>query len=246
MTEWWIAAGAGLGLIVGSFVATLAVRWPEGRKTGGRSACDVCGERLRWFELVPLLSFTLARGRCRRCGASIGRVHPIGEALCALVGALAFGLAPGIEGGLAALAGWLLVALALIDLRAFWLPDVLTGLLVVVSAASALAGIEPAPEIRLIGGAAGFLVLWGIARTYRLVRGREGLGGGDPKLFGAIGLWLGWESLPFVLLLASLIGLMAVATMMARGTAVRGTTRLPFGSMLAAAAFLAWTLIHAN
>lgn len=242
----WIAIGVALGLIAGSFVATLAVRWPEGRRIGGRSACDACGEQLRWFELVPLASFIAARGRCRRCDALIGSIHPVGEVLCGLVGALAFGLAPGLEGLLAALAGWTLVALALIDMRAFWLPDALTAGLVVISAASALAGIDPLPETRLIGGAAGFLVLWGIARTYRLVRGREGLGGGDPKLFGAIGLWLGWESLPFVLLLGSLIGLMAVATVMARGTAVRGTTRLPFGSMLAAAAFLAWTLIRAS
>lgn len=246
MNGWWFAGGAGLGLIVGSFVATLAVRWPDNRKIGGRSACDACGETLRWFELVPLLSYALTRGRCRRCGAAIGLIHPVGEVICAFVGALALGLEPGIEGALAALAGWLIVALALIDLRAFWLPDVLTGLLVVVAAGSALAGIDPPPEIRLIGAAGGFLVLWGIARTYRLVRGREGLGGGDPKLFGAIGLWLGWEALPFVLLLGSLIGLMAVATMMARGTAVRSTTRLPFGSMLASAAFLAWTLIHAS
>ena len=242
----WVIAGVGLGLIAGSFIATLVVRWPENRRVGGRSACDACGEQLRWFELIPLSSYILAGGRCRRCGTSIGPVHPIAEALCALVGALAFCLCPGIDGAFAALAGWLLVALALIDLRAFWLPDALTGSLVVVSAASALAGIDPLPEMRLIGGAAGFLVLWGIARTYRLVRGREGLGGGDPKLFGAIGLWLGWEALPFVLLLGSLIGLMAVATMMARGTTVRATTRLPFGSMLAAAAFLAWTLIHAS
>lgn len=246
MSGVWIAAGTGLGLIVGSFVATLAVRWPENRRVDGRSACDACGAQLRWFELVPLLSYLLARGRCRRCGASIGPIHPIGEALCALVGVLAFGLAPGVEGVFAALAGLLLVALAMIDLRAFWLPDALTGLLAVVAVGSAFAGIEPAPIDRLIGGAAGFLTLWSIAFAYRRIRGREGLGGGDPKLFGAIGLWLGWEFLPFVLLLGSLIGLMAVATMMARGTAVRGTTRLPFGTMLAAAAFLAWTLIHAS
>lgn len=246
MSGVWIAAGAGLGLIAGSFIATLVVRWPENRRVGGRSACDACGEQLRWFDLMPLLSYLFARGRCRRCGASIGLVHPVGEALCALVGMLAFGLAPGVEGVFAALAGWLLVALAMIDLRAFWLPDTLTGLLAIVGVASAFAGIAPPPVDRLIGGAAGFLTLWTIAVAYRRIRGREGLGGGDPKLFGAIGLWLGWEFLPFVLLLGSLIGLMAVATMMARGASVRGTTRLPFGTMLAAAAFLAWTLIHAS
>ncbi|MES2289498.1 MAG: A24 family peptidase [Pseudomonadota bacterium] len=246
MTWVWIVAGIGLGLIAGSFIATLVVRWPEGRRVDGRSACDACGETLRWFELAPLLSYLAARGRCRRCNAPISRVHPICEALCAIVGALALGLDPGVEGVFAALAGWLLIALAIIDLREFWLPDALTGLLAVVSVASAFAGIDPLPMDRLIGGAAGFLTLWLIAFAYRRIRGRDGLGGGDPKLFGAIGLWLGWESLPFVLLLGSLIGLMAVATMMARGTAVQGTTRLPFGSMLAAAAFLGWTLIHAN
>ncbi|MEP6785274.1 MAG: A24 family peptidase [Sphingomonadales bacterium] len=241
----WGASGIGLGLIVGSFVSTLVLRWPQQRDVGGRSCCDACRERLRWFELVPLASFLIARGRCLRCGAAIDRIHVVGEILCAVVGGVAFGTAPGIEGLSAAVAGWLLVALAMLDVRNFWLPDLLTGLLAIVAVVAAFAGFDPSPLDRLIGGAVGFLVLAGIALAYRKLRGREVLGGGDPKLFGAIGLWLGWEAQPFVLLLASLMGLAAAATMIVRGRVVSATTRLPLGAMLAASAFLWWAAIRA-
>ena len=84
----------------------------------------------------------------------------------------------------------------------------------------------PAPLLdRVIGGVAGFAALWLVAFGYRRLRGREGLGGGDAKLFGAIGLWLGWRALPAVLLVAALLGLgWAVARRM------RSDDRLPLGT----------------
>ena len=239
--EFWIGlAGAIAGLIVGSFLATLVLRWPEGRDLGGRSGCDGCGAVLRWTDLVPLVSFIAKRGRCSACGAAIDQIHPIVELLCALVGGAALSVAPNLAGIAAALIGWLLVALAVLDLRHFWLPDRLTGAVAIVALFSGVFGTMPPLTDRLVGGVAGFCGLAAIAWIYRKLRHREGLGAGDPKLFGAIGLWLGWAALPFVLLGASMVGLLAVAAMMLRGKAVAATTPVPFGTLLAIAAFPVW------
>ena len=246
MSWLWPAFGAVAGLIMGSFLATLVVRWPRGEGMGGRSTCDGCHLPLGVRDLVPLLSFALARGRCRICRESIDPVHPVVEANCALVGFIAILVSPDAAGVTAALAGWLLVALAALDVRAFWLPDVLTAALAMVAALSAWVVDPPGTIDRVIGGGAAFGSLWLIATLYRWFRAREGLGGGDPKLFGAIGLWLGWQPLPFVLLSASGVGIAAVLVMMARGRAVTGTTRLPFGAALAAAAFAIWALSRAG
>ena len=93
--------------------------------------------------------------------------------------------------------GWLLLALAALDVAEFWLPDALTGALALAGLASIAVAPPDWPD-RLIGGVAGFASLWLIGFAYRRLRGREGLGGGDPKLLGAIGLWVGWAMLPFV------------------------------------------------
>ncbi len=140
--------------------------------------------------------------------------------------------------------GWLLVALAALDIRDFWLPDVLTAAVGMVAALSCWVVDPPGTIDRIIGGIAAFGSLWLIAALYRQLRAREGLGGGDPKLFGAIGLWLGWQPLPFVLLGASGVGLVAVLAMMLRGRTVSATTRLPFGALLAVAALPVWVFMR--
>ncbi len=234
--------GVFAGLIVGSFLATLVLRWPQGNDLAGRSRCDGCGKTLRWIDLIPLLSFIAKRGNCSACGAEIDRTHPVLELLCAVVGGVALSVAPDLGGLAAALIGWLLVGLAMLDLRHFWLPDRLTGAVALVALVSGALGTLPPLTDRLAGGGAGFIALASIAWAYRKLRRREGLGAGDPKLFGAIGLWLGWEVLPFVLLGASAVGLLAVAAMMLRGKSVAATTQVPFGTLLAIAAFPVWVL----
>lgn len=246
-TPAWVALGAALGLVAGSFLATLAIRWPEGRGiVAGRSACDACGQPLRWFELLPVLSFAAQRGRCRRCCGRIDPRHPLIETAAALIGAAAMIAAPGLVGLAGALFGWLLLTLATLDVEHHWLPDRLTIALAVTGIAAGAAGLAPPMINRLIGAAAGFGALWLIATAYRALRGRVGLGGGDPKLFGAIGAWLGWQMLPFVLLLAALAGLAAVVAMRLRGDTVTATTRLPFGALLAVAAFPVWLVTAAS
>jgi leader peptidase (prepilin peptidase) / N-methyltransferase len=240
----WAVALFVLGAIAGSFLANLAIRWSRGQSVmRGRSACDACGKTLGAGELIPLMSALIQRGRCRGCGATIDPRHWQIELGCALIGAAAGFAVAGPIALAGAMFGWLLLTLAAIDVAEFWLPDALTATLAVAGLASGLAGIVPDLTDRVIGGAVGFAALWLVAYAYRRLRGREGLGGGDPKLFGAIGLWLGWRMLPVVLLLASLVGLALVLTAMLSGHKVARDTRLPFGALLAVAAYPAWLVM---
>jgi leader peptidase (prepilin peptidase)/N-methyltransferase len=226
-------SGALLGAIIGSFLATLIIRWPRNEQALlGRSRCDSCGRELRWWELVPLASRVALSGRCSACGAAIDPLHGRIELAAAAVGAVALAISPDLGGVSLALFGWLLLPLAILDLRHMWLPDPLTALL---AAVGLLLGSQLGITLadRLLGGAAGWASLWLIALAYRRIRGREGLGQGDAKLMGAIGCWLGWMALPVVLLAGAALGLgIAVAKGMRR------TDALPFGAMLAAGGWL--------
>uniref|UniRef100_UPI003593B86C prepilin peptidase n=1 Tax=Blastomonas sp. TaxID=1909299 RepID=UPI003593B86C len=174
---------------------------------------------------------------CARCGASIGRDALWIELLAASIGALAMAVQPGWEGVALAAFGWLLLPLAWLDLRHFWLPHRLTALLALGGIVSGLAGLAPALTERLIGGIAGFALLWLVAWGYRRARGHDGMGGGDPWLMGAIGLWLGWQALPMVLLGASGLGLIVALVMQRRGGNVTAASRFPLGTLLAIAAW---------
>ena len=241
-----VLLGGIVGAVLGSFIGALVTRWPRGESVvGGRSACDACGHRLTPTELVPVLSFALQRGRCRVCHAEIAPTHVVAELACALVGATAFLVAPPAAAALGLLFGCTLVALAMLDALHLWLPDRLTLFLAATGFGASAAGLGVAPGDSLIGAAAGHAVLAGIAAFYKRVRGRTGMGGGDPKLFGAIGAWVGWAMLPPVLLLASLAGLGIVAIRNARGTPLSPTDKLPLGTLLAVAAWPAWLIMAA-
>jgi leader peptidase (prepilin peptidase)/N-methyltransferase len=237
---WPILLGV-LGAVFGSFIATIAIRWPAGRGTArGRSACDSCGTTLGAAELVPVVSYLVQRGRCRHCSGRIAASHWGTEVVGLAIGVIAGLAAPGIEGAAGAVFGWLLLALAALDLAAFWLPNGLNAALALLGLGVGALGIGVPLAARVIGGIAGFAVLWLVARGYKALRGRQGLGGGDPKLFGAIGCWLGWGKLPVVLLAASLMGLAAVLAMLVVGRRVRASDRMPFGVMLAIGAWAVW------
>ncbi len=237
--SWAVGLGL-LGAIFGSFIAALLVRWPDGRTLAGRSGCDACGRTLSAWELVPIVSAVALRGRCRGCGVAIAPLHWRVELLALGIGAVAGWIAPGGVGVAGAVFGWLMLALGGLDLIAFWLPDRLTSALAVAGLVGGVAGLAPDLSDRLIGGVAGFGALWLIALAYRRVRGREGMGGGDPKLLGAIGLWLGWRMLPAVLLLACLIGLGVALVMRITGRSVAADTAMPLGTLMAVAAYPAW------
>lgn len=234
-------AGAVMGAIAGSFLSTIILRWPQGRGVmQGRSACDGCGRILSPLDLVPILSALVFRGRCRTCGARIDPIHGRMEWTCAFIGALAFGWAPGPGGVGWALFGWLLVTLAVLDWRHFWLPDALTLPLVFLGLTIGLWSTDAMLADRVIGAVAGYGALLAISTAYRLLRGRDGLGLGDAKLLGALGAWLGWQALPFLLLIAALIGLIVALGARLAGRSVTATTQVPLGACMALAALPAW------
>jgi leader peptidase (prepilin peptidase)/N-methyltransferase len=240
----WTAAGFVLGAVIGSFLAAILVRWPEGRSVlRGRSHCDSCGRTLSPRDLFPILSWFLVRGRCRHCGAAIDRRHLAIEAGGALVGLTAIVAHPLPLALFTAMFGWWLFLLAALDIEHEWLPDRLTLPLIPAGFAVAWAGFGPPLQERLIGAAAGFAALALIALLYRRLRGREGLGGGDPKLFAAIGAWLGWQQLPLVMVGAGLLGLAAILLRRLRGEMVEATDRLPLGTLMALAAWPIWLIV---
>jgi leader peptidase (prepilin peptidase)/N-methyltransferase len=222
------------GLLLGSFLATLVLRWPLGRSVlRGRSLCDACGTALTARDLIPLLSAIAARGRCRHCGAPIGALHWRA-------------LMPGTAGWLWALFGWLLLPLALLDARHMWLPDPLNVVLALAGLLLAGPLLEVSLLDRWIGAVAGGLVLAAIAAAYRRVRASEGMGGGDPKLVAAIGCWIGWQALPLLLLLASLGGLVWAFGAQRKGDGPLSMRAVPFGVFACTAAWATvplWPLI---
>lgn len=234
-------AGALVGAILGSFLATLILRWPQGRGVvGGRSACDGCGRTLAVRDLIPLLSALVQRGRCRTCGAHIDPLHGRVEAECAIIGALAIGGMPDLGGVGWALLGWTLLTLAILDWRHFWLPDALTLTLAFLGLTIGMWATDVILMDRVIGAAIGYGILLAISLGYRALRGRNGLGLGDAKLLGALGAWFGWQALPFILLIASMLGL---AVMLVSGRGQSRTAQAPLGTFLALAALPAWIIV---
>ena len=228
-----------LGLVMGSAVTAIAYRVPRGISWfKGRSACPACHASLGALDLIPVLSFVLSRGRCRHCGHRVSWRYPLTEAWCAGWAVLLFlhtGLTPAYP--LFALWGFLLVALVWIDYDFQLLPDVLTfpGTLIALGAAL----LEPGGVHRaLVGILVGSGSLWLIATVYRLVRGIEGMGGGDVKLAAMFGVALGGPLTFLTMFLAAIAGTLWAGVLMLRGRA-NARTELPFGTLLAPAAMIA-------
>jgi leader peptidase (prepilin peptidase) / N-methyltransferase len=225
---------------MGSYIAALTQRWGRGDSNRGRSRCDGCGRTLSVKDVVPIVSYLALRGKCRTCSVQIGARALWVELAAASIGGLAFFLDAGLIGLGGAVFGWALLALFLLDIEHHWLPDLITLPLGALGLVIGLGTIED----RLIGLVAGFLSLELIRRSYTAFRGVEGMGGGDPKLFAAIGAWLGWFALPFVLLGASVIGLGAAIVLAFRGQDMNARTAMPFGAFMAIAAFIYWVAVN--
>ena len=227
--------------LVGSFLALLATRLPAGRPVVfDRSRCDHCDGVLRPSDLVPLLSWLLARGRCRHCNAVIGSVHPLMELAALGVALWAASAADGWLFLASCALGWCLLVLTVIDLQHFILPDEISltlvpgGLLVAYAIDPVLLGPHS------LGALAGFSVFAATRWLYARLRGRAGLGLGDAKLLAGAGAWLSWQSLPSVVLIAALTGLALVALRRAAGRRISATERLPFGPCICIAIWLVW------
>jgi leader peptidase (prepilin peptidase)/N-methyltransferase len=232
-----------LGAIFGSFIAAATMRWADGRSIiAGRSICENCRRQLLAIELVPLMSYVALGGVCRTCHAAIGRRQPAIELAAAVIGGVSLAVSPNVTGILGAVFGWILLMLLVLDVDRLWLPDRLTMPLAVGGLLAAWLTDDDVWQ-RLLGLGLGYISLWTIAAAYRAWTGRDGMGGGDPKLLAAIGAWLGAPALPLVVAVASLAGLVWIGIDAARGASVDRHTRVAFGAFLALAAWPVWLVM---
>jgi len=204
------------------------------------SHCPQCGSGIAWYDNIPVLSWLILRARCRSCSAKIGIRYPLVElatGLLSLAVVVHFGVGPETVSALVLL--WALIAATGIDFDHQLLPDQITlpllwlGLLINLNW-QLFASLEDA----VIGAVAGYLLLWSVFHLFRLATGKEGMGYGDFKLLAALGAWLGWQLLPVIILMASLVGAIVGILMMI--IARRGKDiPIAFGPYLAAAGFIA-------
>lgn len=231
------------GPFVGSFVGVVIRRLPDGRPLLlGRSACEGCGRMLRPWDMVPLASWLVLRGRCRDCGAPISVFHPAVE-LAAMLVALSAACVNPFDIPLlwaGCVLGWTLLALGWIDWQLFRLPDPLTLPLVVAGLIATYLLNHPAIVDHAAAAAIGYAALSLLDAGYWRLRGRHGLGAGDAKLFAACGAWAGVAGLGPVLLLGALFGIGIAGIKRLNGERLSRTTRLPFGTCLAAALWAVW------
>ncbi|MDE2304191.1 MAG: prepilin peptidase [Gammaproteobacteria bacterium] len=215
------------------------------------SACPKCHTPIKPWHNVPVLGWLVLRGRCAACGAPISPRYPAIELASGLASAaVAWHFGFGAVAACALLVTWALIALTGIDIDHQLLPDSITlpllwtGLL-----AAALVGpvagqaLPVAPAMAILGASAGYVSLWLVFQTFRLLTGKEGMGYGDFKLFAALGAWLGWRLLPLVLVLAAAAGaVLGIAMIVFRGR--DRAAPIPFGPYLAIAGWLAMLYGH--
>jgi leader peptidase (prepilin peptidase) / N-methyltransferase len=206
----------------------------------GLSICPACRHRLGPLDLVPLLSWVAARGRCRYCGERISAFYPTVELGALGIAAWAAATTSGPELWVSCVLGWTLLALALTDLHELLLPDLLT--LPLVAAGLLVAALFRPDDLsaHVVGAVLGAAVVVAIGWTYRRLRGREGIGLGDAKLLAASGAWVSWQGLPSVTLIAALAGLAVILPGALRQRRVLWTARVPFGVFLCLGLWLVW------
>ena len=222
-----------LGLSIGSFLNVCIYRLPRRQSLSSPpSRCPKCGRALRWYDNIPVISWTLLGGRCRACRASISMQYPLVELVTALLFFVIVWLTP--MGPLVfsrLLLVCILITLFGIDLEhqilpnSITLPGIVIGLLFSIVA-------QPGLQAALVGAVLGAGLLYGIAGAYYLVRREEGLGMGDVKMLAMIGAFLGWKAVLVTLVLSSFSGAAVGVGLIA---AQRGGMRvaMPFGTFLA-------------
>ncbi len=261
-TAWIICAGI-LGLVVGSFLNVVIYRLPvmlerdwraqcaeflnssanpapaeKFNLATPRSRCPQCGHAIRAYENIPVLSYLLLRGRCSACSVKISRRYPAIELVSGILSAAVawhFGLT--VAGAGALLLTYILITLTMIDFDHQLLPDTITlpflwlGLLL--SVFDIFAGMQSS----IIGAIAGYLILWTVYQVFKWMTGKEGMGYGDFKLLALLGAWMGWQALPAIILLSSLVGAVVGISLIVFTRRDRHIP-IPFGPYLAAAGWI--------
>jgi leader peptidase (prepilin peptidase)/N-methyltransferase len=252
-----------LGLLVGSFINVVAYRLPVMMErdwqsqcrelleqateeeesevfnlSHPRSRCPKCGHQISAIENIPVLSYVFLKGRCSACHAAISPRYPVVEFTTGLLSlAVAWHFGFGWQAGAALLLTWALIALSLIDFDHKLLPDSIVLPFLWAGLLLSLAGTFTDTHSAIVGAAAGYLTLWLVFQLFRLLTGKEGMGYGDFKLLALFGAWLGWQYLPQIILLSSLVGAIVGLSLILFGGRARNIP-IPFGPYLAAAGWI--------
>ncbi|MFC0126914.1 prepilin peptidase [Ralstonia solanacearum] len=256
-----IGAAALLGLLVGSFLNVVIHRLPRmiEREEANyiaelrneplphpepynlvvpRSACPSCGHQIKAIENIPVISWLALRGRCSACKTPISWRYPAVELVtCVLTGTCLWHFGPTWVAVASAALLWFLIAATMIDADTQLLPDAITQPLLWLGLLVNLFDMFARLPDAVIGAMAGYLFLWAIYWAYKLLRGREGMGYGDFKLMAALGAWFGWQALPLLILLSSVVGLVFGAARIARGA--ESDSPFSFGPFIAGAGVIA-------
>ncbi len=253
-----------LGLLIGSFLNVVIYRLPIMMEKSWRkqcheflemeapdaepetfnlnqpgSRCPHCQTPIRAHQNIPVISYLLLRGKCAHCHAPIAIRYPIIEAFTGIASALvAWRFGYGCETLFALLLTWSLIALSVIDIDHQLLPDDITLPMLWLGLLLSLFSLYTSPEASIIGASAGYMSLWTIYQAFKLLTGKEGMGYGDFKLLALLGAWLGWQLLPVIILLSSLVGAVVGIAMIAFMKHDHAKP-IPFGPYLAAAGWLA-------
>ncbi|MGZ5884839.1 MAG: prepilin peptidase [Burkholderiaceae bacterium] len=260
------AAIAGLfGLLIGSFLNVVIHRLPKimqresdnyvAHESGKslphtdrynlmvpRSACPHCGHQITALENIPVISYLFLRGKCISCKAPISARYPIIELFAGLLSAfLIWHFGSGWAGLASLVFAYLLIAMTFIDADTQLLPDDLTYPLLWCGLLVNLHGTFVPINDAVIGAVAGYLVLWSVYWLFKLATGKDGMGYGDFKLLAALGAWLGWQMLPVIVLLSSVVGAIVGIALIVFKNLGRDNP-IPFGPYLAAAGVI--TLLY--
>lgn len=204
-----------------------------------RSRCPACGHQISALENLPVISFLVLRGRCAGCQIPISPRYPLVEAFTGLLSAyLAWRFGFGWQTAGALCLAWALIALTFIDFDTQLLPDSITLPLLWLGLLFNIFGAFADLQSAVIGAVAGYLSLWSVYWLFKFATGKEGMGYGDFKLLAALGAWLGWQMLPTIILLSSLVGAVVGIGLIALARHGRNVP-IPFGPYLAAAGIIA-------
>jgi leader peptidase (prepilin peptidase)/N-methyltransferase len=204
-----------------------------------RSRCPHCGHAITALENIPILSYLALRGRCSSCGASISARYPIVEATTALISvAVAWHFGFSVHTPAALVLSWALIALSMIDFDHKLLPDAITLPVLWLGLLLGVFGVFISAPESVIGAVAGYLSLWVVFKVFKLMTGKEGMGYGDFKLLALLGAWMGWQMLPVIIILSSVVGAAVGIGLIALAGRDRSVP-IPYGPYLAAAGWIA-------
>jgi leader peptidase (prepilin peptidase) / N-methyltransferase len=203
------------------------------------SRCPSCKTPIKPYHNIPIVSYLFLKGQCAACGNPISLRYPIIEAFTAITSAIVawhFGYTP--QTLFALILTWSLITLSFIDIDHQLLPDNITLPILWLGLFLSLFGLYTDTHASIIGAIAGYASLWAIYHLFKLATGKEGMGYGDFKLLALFGAWLGWQYLPVIILLSSLVGAIIGLSMIIIVKHDHNTP-IPFGPYLAAAGWIA-------